>query len=129
MIDPGAQALTASGVRRSGVSVAFQRRTGFAPNVVVVAANVIAIIQTVQADSSAPDEGSMPASKTGSIKEDQRFVIVMAADLTNAGFPLPLRANDKIVVTDTGELLNIDRIDAYKRAMAGAIEIYASGVT
>ena len=55
------------------------------------------------------------------------MVIVMAGDLASKRFPLPLKKNDKIIL-ESGEELNVIEVDANKRAVAGAIELKASGV-
>ena len=127
-IDPSAQAFTAQGIYRAGVAVTFTRLTGFTPNVTTTTASVTAIIRSVAPDTTAPAQDGMSASKPGAINQDQRLVIVMVSDLTAAGFPLPLLVGDKILVAMTNEQLNVDRVDPYKRASAGAIELYASAV-
>ena len=52
----------------------------------------------------------------------------MATDLANARFPLPVRKNDRIIIVDTGDELNVVDVDGFKRAVAGAIERKAAGV-
>jgi hypothetical protein len=75
----------------------------------------------------------------GGITFGARNVIVLADDLTDAGFALPVAKNDKIVLNaDPAQLgngtaagdeeLNILSVDPWKRGIAGAIDIVAEGV-
>ncbi len=52
----------------------------------------------------------------------------MIEDLAQARFPLPVQKNDNIILSSTGEKLNVTRVDMQKRAFAGAIELAAAGV-
>lgn len=111
------------------LSVTFKRMTGFAPGAVTVqSATVMAVVRDYMPDTTSPRQQGYPATKPGAITEGDRVIIVMATDLANAGFPLPLRKNDKAVIVDTGDELNVIDVDAYKRAAAGAIELKAAGV-
>lgn len=111
------------------VSVTFKRVTGFAPGIVTTqTATVMAVVRDYQSDTTAPAQMGFAATKVGAITEGDRMVIVMASDLAAAGFPLPLRKNDKMLMVDTGDELNITDVDAFKRSGAGAIELKAAGV-
>src|ERR1700676_1342592 len=111
------------------ISVTFKRETGFAPNpVTTVTANVTAIVRDYAPDPTSPRQEGYPSTRMGAITEGDRMVIVMASDLQAAGFPLPIRKNDRVVIVDTGDELNIVDVDAYKRATAGAIELKAASV-
>ena len=68
------------------------------------------------------------STKLGGISENDRQIILMTSDLQAARYPLPLRKNDKIIIVETGDELNIIEVDAYKREIAGAIELRAAGV-
>jgi hypothetical protein len=129
MVDPSAAAFTAAGIYRAGVAIVFQRNLGFAPNVTQLTADLVAIVRTVQPDTTSPAQDGLGASAPGVINQDQRLVILMAQDLVDGGVSLPIVVGDQIIIPSTGELLNVDRIDPYKRAFAGAIELYASAVT
>jgi hypothetical protein len=72
-------------------------------------------------------ETGYPASKQGAIRQGDREVLVMATDLAQQGFPLPVLKSDRIVLA-TGDTLSIIAVDANKRAMSGCIEIDAAGV-
>ena len=52
----------------------------------------------------------------------------MTADLQNQAWPLPIQKDDKIFLFSNNELLSVTRVDASKRAIAGAIELQAVGV-
>ena len=127
-LDLAAQAFTRAGILLVGVPVIFQRITGYAPSATILAAAVTAKIETVTPDTTAPSQQGLTSAKPGAIEQDSRFIIVMAADLVAAGFTLPIVKGDRISVPSTGEFLTINRIDPYRRAFSGAIEMYASAV-
>lgn len=127
--DPAIVAAYGRAFARTGIAVEIKRITGFAPNPTAInTASVQAIVRDYQPDTSQVAEMGMAATKMGAITESDRLVIVMATDLANQRFPLPLRKNDKVVILSTGDELNIVDVDAYKRAAAGAIELKAAGV-
>ena len=110
------------------VSVTFKRVTGFAPNAVTTqSAAVMAVVRNYQPDTTSVAQTGYATTKQGAITEGDRMIIVMVTDLQAAGFPLPLRKNDKVIM-DTGDELNITDVDSWKRAAAGAIELKAAGV-
>ena len=127
MTDPGAHALFATGIRTLGVPVTFQRLIGAAPNVTTISANVTAIIRTAVPDTTTVAETGLGASSPDAITQEDRQVLVMAGDLTAAGFPLPLVKTDRLTVIATGDTFEITRVDSYKRAISGAIEAFAAG--
>jgi hypothetical protein len=108
--------------------VRFERVTGFAPNVVIISATVTAKVMKYALDTVTVSETGYPASKQGAIRQGDREVLVMAADLAAQGFPLPVLKSDRIIIDATGDTLNIIAVDAHKRAMVGCIEIDAAGV-
>lgn len=111
------------------VQVMFKRVTGSPPNPVTIqTATVPARVLNYQPDTTSVARGGYPATKPGAITQGDRSYIVMASDLAAAGFPLPLQKNDKAIMVDTGNELNVTAVDAYKRAAAGAIELKAAGV-
>lgn len=131
VIDPAINAAYARAFARLGVavSVTFKRATGFAPGAVTTqTATVMAVVRDYNPDTTSVAQTGYAATKIGAITEGDRVIIVMATDLANAAFPLPLKKNDKIIIVDTGDELNIVDVDAYKRAAAGAIELKAAGV-
>ena len=135
MPDPSAVAAHRQAIAVAGVAIVYSRRSGLAPNVVTVSASVNAVVRTMRPDSQGPAQDGLGASQPGAVNQDQRLVIVMAVDLTSQGIALPLRTGDKISVMSDDEApivletLNVDRFDPYKRAFAGAIEIFASAPT
>jgi len=103
-------------------TVTFTRVSGVAPNATTASATVTAIVRNY---SGAASGG---AGSTGAITQGNRSLIVLADDLNDEGFPLPLQKHDKVTLTDTGEMLDVQQVDPFKRAAAGAIELQALGV-
>ncbi len=126
-VDPSAQAFTRQGIMLVGVQVTFERVTGFAPNAMTISATVTAKVMKYALDTVSVAETGYSASKPGSIRQGDREVLVMAADLAAQNFPLPIRKNDRVVVVETGDTLNVIAVDANKRAMAGCIELDVAG--
>ncbi len=113
---------------RRGQPVLVRRVSGDAPNVATFDAAVTAIVM-----SYTPQPDVMAVKPEGGITQGDRLVIVLADDLANERFPLPVAKNDKIVLLDPvsgvqGEVLNVTDPDPYKRALGGAIELKAEGV-
>lgn len=127
MNDLSATAFTRQGIYLVGIAVTFERITGYAPNVIIVSASVIAKVMKYALDTVTVAETGYSASKPGAIRQGDRQIIVMADDLAAAGFPLPVLKSDRIVLP-TGDVLNIIAVDANKRALANCIEIDAAGV-
>jgi len=126
-IDPRHQAMTRRALYRAAANaqVTFQRVTGAAPNVTIASATVCALVRNYLPAGGAVAQQGFSASKVGAITIGERSFLVMADDLAEQGFPLPLRKSDNILAGDTGEKLVITRVDPYKRALAGAIEGFA----
>jgi hypothetical protein len=114
---------------KRGTQIILKRVTGFAPNPTAsFSAWVVAMVTDYQPDTTQPAQTGYAATKIGAITEGDRLVILMATDLANARFPLPVRKNDRIIIVDTGDELNVVDVDGFKRAVAGAIELKAAGV-
>lgn len=124
------RAIAARGDQR----VIVRRISGAAPNTARTDAKVGAIVMDYLPKTPVGGDAAAAAITLGA-----RTVIVIAADLRAARFPLPLLKNDKIVLNpDAAQLgngtaagdeeLNIMSVDANKRGVAGAIEIAAEGV-
>jgi hypothetical protein len=128
MIDPSAQAFTRMGIMLVGITVRFERVVGFAPNATVITATVTAKVMKYAMDTVTVSETGYSASKPGAIRQGDREVLVMAADLAAQGFPLPVLKSDRVIIAETGDTLSIIAVDANKRAFAGCIEIDAAGV-
>ena len=131
MISQGMAAATAAAIYRVGETVTFSRWTGGAPNGVQSpsgGAAVTAKVSTWAPDTTQTAASGLSASQVGSIPEGARFLLVMAADLAAAGFPLPVMKGDWAVLASTGEQLTITHSDPHKRQIAGAIEIWGVGV-
>jgi hypothetical protein len=127
MTDSNAVQAYRRAIDRRGESVTFQRITGQAgqgAGVTVLPAGGGATVQAIVMNYQVqPDV--MPVDPEGGVTLGDRQIIVLAADLLAAGFPLPLRKNDKAIVQ--GETLNIETLDPSKRGIAGAIEVHAKG--
>lgn len=124
MVDLSAQAAYRRAIARRGESVTFQRISGQAPNRTILPAPAGATVDCMVMNYMAAGD-VMAVQPEGGISLGDRMIIVLADDLAHAGFPLPLRKNDKALVQ--GELLNIENLDPSKRGIAGAIEIHAKG--
>lgn len=134
MSDTGAVAGYRRAIARAGITVTFQRWAGAAPNrQLVSSATVTAVVRDYQPDTTAEARTGLAASKQGAITEGDRFIIVLADDLAAQRYPLPVLKNDRIQLPSPasgieGDYLNVTEVDPFKRAMAGAIELKASGV-
>ena len=114
---------------RNPVAVTIQRVAGYAPNVTTVASVVVtAIVRNVLPDTTAAAQAGISASTPGAVTQADRLVIVLADDLAAAGFPVPVARGDQVILPDASELANVLRVDPYKRALAGAVEIFIAGV-
>jgi hypothetical protein len=134
MIDPSAVEGYRRAIAARGRVVIIRRISGQAPNVgSPISVKISAIVMDYTAE--APTGETKPE---GAITLGARNVIVIAADLVKARFPLPLKKNDKVVVnTDEAQLgngakagdeeLNIIAVDPYRREIGGAIDLVAIG--
>lgn len=129
-VEASAEARTRRAVYRRGQSVTFKRVYGAAPNVTTSSATVTAFVQNFLPDGVSTAQSGYAASQPGAIESGIRTILVMASDLADQGFPLPVRRGDKIVLGDEdgGEVLNVVRSDTFRRRVAGCIELSASGV-
>lgn len=114
-------------IARRGVYITFRRITGAAPNAVTIEKQVKAVVSTLLPDQLSAQRTGYSAGSMGGLTQNARRIIVMAEDLANAGFPVPPRENDTIIL-DVGNRLNVTAVDMETRAVAGAIELLASGV-
>jgi hypothetical protein len=110
-----------------GQRVTVKRITGVAPNATVVSAEVAARVDTMTPATDEVSRTGHSATKPGAITQTQRKLLVMAADLSAQGYPLPVKKNDEITLADGSRLSVVDS-DPHKRASGGAIEIIAAGV-
>ena len=129
MSDLSAAAAYREAIAVAGVAITLQRVSGYAPNVTTVSAvSLNALVRNVSLDAAAAAQSGLSASTPGAVTQADRLVIVLADDLAAAGFPVPVARGDQIVLPDASELLNVIRVDPYKRAIAGAVEIFAAGI-
>jgi hypothetical protein len=123
-IDENAKAGFRRTLHKTGIRLVFRRVTGQAPNATVADYPVEAIFRSY-----------MPATPIGgavapdAISEGDRQFMVLDEDLREAGFPVPLVKNDKIILSENGpETFNIVDIDYGTRRSAGVIQGRARGV-
>ena len=129
MSDLSAAAAYREAIAVAGVAITLQRVSGYAPNVTTVSAvSLNALVRNVSLDAAAAAQSGLSASTPGAVTQADRLVIVLADDLAAAGFPVPVARGDQVVLPDASELLNVLRVDPYKRAIAGAVEIFVAGV-
>lgn len=133
--DPAIVSAYGRAFARLGVTVqaTFTRVTGVAPNTGTASATVSAVIRNYQPDTESVARTGYGANQRGAITEGDRDIIVMGSDLAAAGFPLPVKKNDRITVRDPEtdaviDVLNVIKADPLKRNAGGAIEITAAGV-
>jgi hypothetical protein len=110
---------------KTGQCVIFRRVTGQAPDAVTTDVSVTAVFRHYQ-----PSVPIGAAEGAAAISEGDREFIVLVCDLEDAGFPLPLQKNDKIILggVSDGETYNIEDVDYGSRIFAGAIQGMARGV-
>jgi hypothetical protein len=125
-VDPAIRDAYRRALARAGQSVTFVRNVGVAPNITQVSATVTARVMTYIPDTAAVGRTDFSASRLGTITQADRKIIVLADDLANAGFPVPLQKNDKAIVV--GETLNVVSVDPNTRELAGAVELVVAGV-
>jgi hypothetical protein len=128
VIDPSATAFFAAAIERAGVRVVVSRATGYAPNVVIFSAEVKAKELMVAPDTGATARDGSSASAPGAVTQNDRTLIVMERALRDKRFPLPLQKGDLVALPDSAEQFSVSRVDAYTRAIAGAITLTVTGV-
>lgn len=104
----------------------FRRVAGAPPNATKTEATVKAVVATMMPASGA--RYGFSDAQSGGFTPHMRHIIVMADDLANAGFPMPPADGDDLFVLDSDEKLSAVQVDLETRAVAGAIDIVASGV-
>jgi hypothetical protein len=129
-VDPAIQASYRDAIARRGRDVKFRRITGEAPNAGKVDAVVKAIVMTATPDPLSSMRSGYSEREGAGMTFRARHLIVMADDLTTEGFPLPLKENDIVFLDAAAEKrrLSITMADPETRALAGAIDVIASGV-
>lgn len=126
--NPGALAGYRRALAIRGILVAVTRINGVAPNAVTQSVDVKAIVLDYTPDTTTVGQTGYPAGKQGALTQGDRMVIVLEDDLRAQGFPLPLRKHDRITLP-TNDVLDVVEVDPFKRAVAGATELKAAGVS
>lgn len=127
-IDPAMRGAYVRALARRGQAVTVQRITGTAPRTVTFSATVTALVEDDPPDTNDVRITGYGATKPGAISQTSRSVTLMASDLASARFPVPVQKNDKIILSSTGEKLNVTEVDMHKRALAGAVTLTGVGV-
>ena len=128
--DPAATSFLQYALSITGLGVTLQRVTGYAPNVTVQAsASVKARILNLKADTTETSQAGLRAAAMGAIEQADRTVIVSAADLTAANYPLPVERGDQIILPDNNEILNVLLVDAYSHRFSSGLVLTVVGVT
>lgn len=68
--------------------------------------------------------GYAPDEVTGGVNQGDRKIILLHSDLVAAGFPVPVRRNDKIVLLRPDRLLNVEEVDDSTFRDAGELSVY-----
>lgn len=132
--DPNALAGYRRAFAKRGQQVLIRRISGIAPNAVTFSVQVAAIVMDY-----VPKAPVGTTAGEGDITLGARTVIVLADDLAQQNFPLPVVKGDKVVTNAVpsmlgqgsikgDEELNVISADPNKRGVAGAIDIMAEGV-
>ena len=103
-MNASAVAFTRAGVYRVGVACTFQRLVGSPPSVTLSpagGARVTAVVRNYLPDTTQELASGYSASQVGSISQGDRQILVMADDLAAAGFVLPVRKGDQVLVADS----------------------------
>lgn len=115
----------------AGQQVTFQRLVGVAPSVTLSpagGATVTSAVRQYTPDTTQNSATGWSASQVGSVTLGDRVILVMASDLSAAGFPLPVQKGDQAVIVSTGEVCSVVSVDAALRFAAGCIELKVMGV-
>lgn len=125
--DPSAVAFMRQAIDAVGVPIVLQRVFGYAPNATTFSVNLTARVAKVTADSGAVSRegGSAP----GAVTQNDRTVRIMADDLANSRFPLPVVKGDKVILPPGGDTFDVSEVDPFTFAMAAAIELTVTGVS
>lgn len=116
-------------IARRGRDVKFRRVVPGSPEAQVTDVVVRAIVTRMAPDTIASIRQGRSEREVGGLRNFDRQVIVMADDLAGQGFPLPVQTDDALFLDpDTNKRkLAISQVDPETRALAGAIELLATG--
>src|SRR5215211_6775027 len=103
---PGESAYAAY-VNRKGETITVRRRTP---------GGIVDALARARIDGYTPDE------LVAGINQGDRKVLILAADLTAAGWPVPLKRNDQLFVR--GRLLNVEDVDDNTHRHGGDLAAY-----
>ncbi len=115
-------------IQRRGHNVKFRRVVTGTPAQVTDAV-VKAIVMKATPDPTASLRQGRSDREVGGLRQFDRQIVVMAEDLQQKGFPLPLKLGDAVFLdpdADKGKL-EVSQVDNETRALAGAIELLAAG--
>lgn len=80
-----------------------------------------------EAQPRASVTGYSPDELVSGINQGDRDVTVLVEDLEKAGWPLPIKRNDKVVIR--GRLMNVETVDDSTHRYAGVLNAYQLRVT
>jgi hypothetical protein len=127
-IDNNVNAAYMRALEKTGQSVIVQRLAGIAPNVTITAATVTALVRNSKPYGMGATQQGYGSGQMGGITQTSWDVILMATGLAAQNLPLPPRKGDKVILSSTGEKLNVINVDTGKLGLAGAILLTAVGV-
>jgi len=122
MVDFSAQAALRNMIAQIGESVTFQRLSGVDASTTITSVSIMARVRGYNPETTEVAESGYSVSQVGALTQTQRKIVVVAADLAAAGFPLPVLKHDKILLAD-GTKGDVTEVDAHKRSTSGGIEI------
>lgn len=103
-------------LRRLGESVTLRRLTGTTSQT------------AVDATVTARVTGYRPQALAGGIQQGDRELIVLAEDLVAAGWPVPPKKGDRIILRPdadgVGETLTVQAVDSSRRRVGGVLIAY-----
>lgn len=106
-----------------GQDVTFKRVTGNAPSASTATATVRAVVKDY-VPSTPRDLGSF--AREGGVSQHMRTIIVLESALNTAGFPIPVKKNDRVIVK--GETWNVVEADLNSRDYGGAYVLKAENI-
>ena len=128
--DPGVVAGYRRAMLRRGFPATIQRINGEAPRTSLVSAeDVPVMVLDERADPTAGTSTGYGSGDVGGLAQQTRTMLVLVEDLEAERFPLPLAQNDRVLLTQSGELLNITDVDSDVRALGGCIEFKVAGTS
>jgi hypothetical protein len=109
---------------RTAPSRALYAREFDARGEVVIVRRIVANAPAIDAYARARIVGYQPDELVGGIQQGERRVFLSAEDLEAAGWPVPPRVNDKIMIRGGTKQLNVLSVDDSTHRAAGELLVY-----